>query len=58
MAPPLSSKNVKRINNKDDIGHTVMFVDAVSVIPMLLKFVQLLEPSVQSVATNSIRRRK
>jgi len=46
-APPLSSKNVERINNKDDIRHTAMFVDAVSVISMHLKFVQLLEPSVQ-----------
>jgi len=40
-APLLSSKNVERINNKDDIRHTVMFVEAVSVISMLLKFVQL-----------------
>jgi len=38
-AQPLSSKKVERINNKDDIQHTAMLVDAVSV--MLLKFVQL-----------------
>jgi len=36
-AAPLSSK----INNKNDIRHTAMFVDAVPVIPMLLFFVQL-----------------
>jgi len=47
----LPSKNVEKINNKDDIRHTAMFVDAVSVISMLLKFVQ-------SEATNSIRRSK
>jgi len=40
-SPLLSSKIVEKINNKDDIRHTAVFVDAVSVISMLLKFVQL-----------------
>jgi len=55
-APPLSSKNVERINNKDDIWHSVMFLAAIPVIPILLKSRR--SHPFKSVVTNNILRRK
>jgi len=40
QAPPLSSKNVERNNNKHNIRHNMMYVAAVPVIPKLLKIVK------------------